>query len=85
MDNFSHTSNTQRDNANAILTSEKLDKSDKVAETLNYFTINHIEYYVSDSADKNDVKVDPAIDSNAVTHISDGKKRKVMDTSNRIL
>ena len=31
---FSHTSVTQRDNVNAIFTSEKLDKSDKLVDTL---------------------------------------------------
>ena len=33
-DNFSQTSNTQRENENAILTSEKLHKSDELAGTL---------------------------------------------------
>ena len=39
-DTFRHTSNTQRENANAIFTSEKLDKSDELADTLKYLTIN---------------------------------------------
>ena len=34
VDTFSRTSNTQRENANAILTSEKVNKSDELAETL---------------------------------------------------
>ena len=33
-DTFSHTSNTQRENANSIFISEKLDKSDELADTL---------------------------------------------------
>ena len=32
-DTFSHTSNTQRENENAIFASEKIDKSDELAET----------------------------------------------------
>ena len=44
-DNFSHTPNTQRENANAIFTSEKLDKSDELADTLENLTINDTKYY----------------------------------------
>ena len=39
-DNFSQTYNTQIDNANAILTSEKTDKLYGMAETLKYLKIN---------------------------------------------
>ena len=39
-DTFSHISNTQRVNANAIFTSEKLDKLDELADKLKYLTIN---------------------------------------------
>ena len=53
-DNFSHASNTQRDNANTILTSEKLDKLYNLEETLKYLTINYDEYYISNSANIND-------------------------------
>ena len=83
-DTFSHTSNTQRENANVILTSEKLDKSDDLAETLNYLTINDAEYYVSDSENANDSKDNPARYPKTVTHTSDKKKRRVLYTSNRI-
>ena len=34
VDTYSQTFNTLRDNANAILTSEKLDKSDKLEEMI---------------------------------------------------
>ena len=44
-DTFYHTSNTQRDNANSIFTSEKLVKSDKMADTLKDLTINDAKYY----------------------------------------
>ena len=84
MDNFSHTSNTQRDNANAIFTSENLDKSDDLADTLNYLTINNTEYYASNSETVNDAKGDPAINLKVVAHTSDWKG-KVTDTGNRNL
>ena len=80
-DTFSQTSNTQRDNANAILTSEKLDKSDDLVETLKELTFNYDGYYVSNSANTNDAKVNPASNWKTFTHTSDGKKRKVTDTS----
>ena len=44
-DTFSHTSNTQRKNKNAIFNSEKLDKLDDLADALKDFTINDAEYY----------------------------------------
>ena len=34
-DTFSHASNTQRENANSIFTSEKLDKSDDLVDAIN--------------------------------------------------
>ena len=48
MDNFCQspvTTNTQRDNANAILTSERINNSDALAETLKRLTINNAVYY----------------------------------------
>ena len=83
-DTSSHTLNTQRYNANAIFTSEKLDKSDELADTLKYLTINDAEYYVANSATKNDAKGDPASNPKTVTHTSD-RKGKVMDTINGII
>ena len=84
-DNFSQMSNTLRENANAILTSEKLDKSYELAETLKDLTINDAEYYVSDSANTNDAKCNPASNLKTVTQTSDRKKIKVTYTSNGIL
>ena len=66
------------------MTSEKLDKSDKLEEMLNYFTINDTEYYVSNSANSNDAKRNPEINPKTVTHTSE-RKGKVMDTRNGIL
>ena len=42
---FIHTSKTQKENAKAIFTSEKLDKLDDLADALKYLTINDDEYY----------------------------------------
>ena len=59
VDNFSPTPvtpNTQRENENVILTSERLDNSDALAETLNNLAINNTGYYESYSANANDKK-----------------------------
>ena len=82
---FSHTSNTQRDDSNVILTSKKLDKSDDLEETLNDLTVNDYVYYVSDSANANDTIGDPGSNPKIVPHNGDGKIKNVMDTRNRIL
>ena len=58
-DTFSHTSNTQIKNANAIFTSEKLDKSDELEDTLKDLTISNAEYYVSKSENENVKKGNP--------------------------
>ena len=42
------TPNTQGDNENTILTSERLNNSDALAETLKILTINDASYYKSD-------------------------------------
>ena len=42
---FIHTSKTQKENAKAIFTSEKLDKLDDLADALKYLTINDDKYY----------------------------------------
>ena len=54
---YSHTTNTQRENSNVIFTSENLDKSDKLADTLKHLTINDTEYHVSNSATVNEEKM----------------------------
>ena len=56
-DTFSHTPNTKRDNANAIFTSDKLDKLDNMANTLKYLTINDAGYYESNSAAASEAQV----------------------------
>ena len=59
------------------MTSERLNNSDALAETLKGLTINDTGYYESD---KNDTKGDPASNPKVATHTSDRKKKS--DTSN---
>ena len=68
-----------------ILTSENLDKLDDLVEALKDLKVNDDEYYVSESWNENDAKVNPARNPKTVTHTSDRKKIKVTDTSNWIL
>ena len=71
--------NTQGENENVILTSERINKSDALAETLKVLTINDAGYYNSEG---NHAEGDHASDSKVATHTSNIKKRKVTDTSN---
>ena len=80
-DTFSHISNTQRENANAIFTSTKIDKSDVMSDTLKDLTINEAGCYVSYSETENDTKCDPASNPKTVTQTIDGNG-KVTDTGN---
>ena len=68
-------------NANEIFTSEKLYKSDELADALKYLTINNTRYYVSNSVTASDVQGDLTRDPKTVTHTINGKE-KVTDTSN---
>ena len=82
MNNFCQTTvtpNTQGENENAILTSERLNNLDALAGRLKGLTINKAGYY---ETGKNDAKGDPASDPKVATHTSDGKKIKVTDPSN---
>ena len=71
--------NTQGENENAILKSERLNDSDVLAETLKGLKINDAGYY---NSDKHDVEGDPTSNPKVATRTSDGKKRKFTDTSN---
>ena len=74
-------SNTQRDNANAIFTSERLDKLDELIGTLKDLPTNSAKYYGSDTATASDSKGDHTCNLKTVTHTSNVKV-KVADTSN---
>ena len=80
MDNFYQSpvrTNIQVENANAILTSERQNNSDMLAEMLKGFTIKNARCY---NSDEHDAECDPVSDPKVATHTSDGKKRKVADT-----
>ena len=88
IDTFSQTtvtSNTQGDNKNLILTSEKQNTSDAPAEKIKGLTINDTGYYESDSEKANGANVNPARDPKVAIHTSNIKKRKLTDTSNGYL
>ena len=76
------TPNTQGENKNTILTREKRSNSDAPAETLKGLKISDAGYNESESDNTKHAKGDPASDSKIAIHTSDGKKRKVTDTSN---
>ena len=57
-DTFSHASNTQRENANTVFTSEKLDKSYELVDAIKNLTINDAKYYESKTATVIDAQVD---------------------------
>ena len=80
-DTFSHTSNTQRENTNAIFTSENLDKLNELEDGLKDFTVYNTEYYLSKSTIMNDAKCDLASNPKTVNQTSE-EKGKGTDTSN---
>ena len=80
-DTFSNTSNTQRQNANTIFTSENLDKSDKRSDAVNNLTINDAGFYESNTAISSGAQGDPTRDSKTFTHTIN-RNEKVADTSN---
>ena len=45
VDTFSHASIAQRENKNAILTIEKIEKLDELVDAVNNLTINNAGYY----------------------------------------
>ena len=53
-----HVPNTQIENANMIFTSEKIDKSDDLVDTVNNLTINDAKYYESDTDTASDAQDD---------------------------
>ena len=80
-DTFSHMSNIQRDNENAIFTSEKIDKSDELVDALKDLKIKNNGYYASNLVSTSDLQGDITCDQKIVTHTINGKE-KVTDTSN---
>ena len=70
VDTFSHAYSAQRENANAIFTSEKLDKSDELVDAVNNLTINDAKYYESSTATTSDAQGNLTINPETVTHTS---------------
>ena len=76
-DTFSHASSAQRNNANAIFTSEKLDKSDELVDAVKNLIINDAEYYESNTATTSEAQGNLTINTETVNHTSNtnfGKK-----------
>ena len=69
---FSHAFNAQRENSNAIFTSEELDKLDGLVEILNNLTINNAKYYESNTAIASDAQGDFTRNPETTTHTSNG-------------
>ena len=74
-DTFSHTSNTQIENVNTILTSEKIDKSDDLPGALKDLKISDTKYYESDTETANDTQGDPTRVPETITHTSKGNEK----------
>ena len=74
MDTFRHTPNTQKDNANAIFTSEKLDKSDELIDAVNNLKINDAEYYQSNKVTASDAQGDITHNLETITHTKNGNE-----------
>ena len=68
---FSHASISQIENLDAIFTSEKLEKLDKLVEAINNLTIN-ISGYAFSTATKNDALGNLTSDPDTVTHNING-------------
>ena len=83
-DRFSYASNTQRENANAIFTSEKLDKLDALVDAVNNLTINNAKYYESNTATAGDAQGDLTQYLETFSHTSNSNET-VTHTSNEIL
>ena len=75
------TTNTQGDNANTILTSERIKNSAVLAKMLKVLTINDDAYY---NSDENYAEGNPASDPKVDTHTSDGRKGKLLTLATEI-
>ena len=82
MDTFMHTSNTHRENSNAIFTTENIDKLDKLEDSLEDLTINDAKYYESNTAIKIDSQGDLTRNPDTVIHTSNGNET-ITHISNR--
>ena len=67
-DTFSHASSAQRENENAVFTSEKLNKSDEIVDAFNNLTIKDAEYYESNTATASDAQGNITRNPETATH-----------------
>ena len=67
-------SSDQRENANVIFTTEKLDKSDGLVYAIKNLTINDAKYYESNTETASDAQVGLTRNPETVTHTSNGTK-----------
>ena len=70
VDTFSHASNEYRENTNAIFTSEKIEKSYKLVDSVKNLTINDAEYYESNIETVSDAQGNIKSNLETVTHTS---------------
>ena len=78
---FSHKSNTQTENVNTIFTSDKIDKSNDLVDTVNNLIINDAEYFKSNKDTASDTQGDLPIDPETLNTTSNGNET-VTHTSN---
>ena len=71
-DTISHASSAYRGNTNTIFTSEKIDKSDKIVDSVKNLTINNAKYYKSHTATASDAQGDITCNPETVTHTRNG-------------
>ena len=79
VDTFRHASSSQRENANTIFTSEKLDKLDKLVDTIKNMRINNAIYYESDTPTTSNIQGNHTRNLKTVTHTRKGifEKKKL--------
>ena len=71
-DTFSHASSATRENSIAIFTSDNLDKSDKIVDSVDNLTINGTKYYESNTANASDAQGNLTSNPKTVTYTSNG-------------
>ena len=71
-DTFSRASHTQRENENEIFTSDELNKSDKLVDSVKNLKINDAKYYESNTAIASDAQGNPTRNEETVTHTNNG-------------
>ena len=75
-DTFSHASNAQGENANAIFTNDKLDKLDELVDAVKNLKINNAKYYKSNTATASDAQGNLICNPETITHTGNGTFEK---------